>query len=242
MKCFFKDLLQNFIKPEKISITVDYEDEANHLELSDMFFGMEFQEFVENKNIEVNLIKNLMVKYYITLCNEVKKRFDFSDEKLRLLKYFDPKMIQAGEMTTIAPLLKAFPFHTVSAEILNDEWRSLILYDKSKINEIFAADIVEGWTDLRKEKNLFEELLFKNLSVYMCSIAVLPHSSAAAERSFSILNDIKSAKRNTLKTETVSNQILVKEYCDGKNLFEPSTEMIHFYNSYKFKDGLFHKL
>lgn len=50
------------------------------------------------------------------------------------------------------------------------------------------------------------------ISKFMLTLCALPHSSASAERQFSILNNLKTKIRNRLQTETVSALMFAKQY------------------------------
>ena len=75
-------------------------------------------------------VKSNLLKYYIKLCNELKKRFDFIDKKIELPQYLNPIKIQECTLPTIIPLVNAFPFNEVSVEVLNSQWRSLMIFSK----------------------------------------------------------------------------------------------------------------
>ena len=49
------------------------------------------------------------------------------------------------------------------------------------------------------------------LSDFMTTLTVLPHSSAAVERVFSLMNHVKTKQTNSLNAETVRDRVLAKQ-------------------------------
>lgn len=60
------------------------------------------------------------------------------------------------------------------------------------------ANPSEFWATLRKIKDAKGKEKYKDLCDFMLTLCGLPHSSAAAERQFSILSNIKTKLRNRL--------------------------------------------
>ena len=89
------------------------------------------------------------------------------------------------------------------------------------------------------ERNILEKSMFKDLSESMSILAVLPHSSAAAERLFSIMNVVKNPKRNILSVKTVESILYAKQLHinSGLKIFEPSLELLKYRENFKFVDG-----
>lgn len=143
-----------------------------------------------------------------------------------------------GGMPSILPILQAFPFNVASEEVLNAQWRALIILDKNIINEKVDKDISKFWLNLMKEENILEQNCFKELSEYMLTLLILPHSSAAAERQFSEMNIIKSKARNRLKVKTVENLMLCKSLLDkNQKIYEPPLNLLKYFKLFSFVDG-----
>ena len=64
--------------------------------------------------------------------------------------------------------------------------------------------IEEAWREIETLKNFRDEPLYPNLSKLAWCVISLPHSNADAERTFSIVTDVKTKKRNKMKAKTLS--------------------------------------
>lgn len=62
----------------------------------------------------------------------------------------------------------------------------------------------EFWRDMNEKANFQGRRTFPNACKLAELILSLPHSNADAERIFSILKDVKTAKRNRLSDETLN--------------------------------------
>ena len=74
----------------------------------------------------------------------------------------------------------------------------------------------EFWIFISKMKNGVGQLCCPVLSKFCLDLLALPHSSAAVEKTFSFVNDVKSKKRNKLDTSTVKGHLLAKTICVKK--------------------------
>ncbi|XP_055909018.1 LOW QUALITY PROTEIN: uncharacterized protein LOC129943532 [Eupeodes corollae] len=212
---------------------------------TDMYFGIEFQQYLDSQDIvaeDLIVIKSMLLQFYKELCKQIKKRFDFNNKKIQLLKYLDVSQIVGGTMPSILPILDEFPFSSENKEMLNSQWRFL-LGNKDLVSKYHdPLDITKFWSGLGSIKNAIGEQFCAELSKYMLMLCSLPHSSAAAERKFSLVNAVKTDLRNSLNTKTLENIILAKELTDPKkNCWEPSDSpgILDFFNQFNFVNGEF---
>lgn len=238
-------ILKNFIKPEYCkNININYNDNHFQIQISSLYCGLEFETCVQENKLDSSTVlevKKNILKFYIEMCHQIKRRINFSDEKLSLLKYVDPEQIATGELQCILPLLGSFPYYEKSfRDILNDQWRNLI-GEKELIIQNKGDNIVSTWINLGKIKNPFDEFIYKELSEYMLKLAVLPHSSAAAERIFSDLNLFKTKKTNRLSMQTTENILLSKLLIDFEKeaIWTPSDELLKYASKFSYHSGEF---
>lgn len=66
------------------------------------------------------------------------------------------------------------------------------------------------WADISTIKNFQDELKFPNLGKLSKLILLLPHSNAESERIFSIVNDVKTKKRNRLGNDALNGVAVVR--------------------------------
>jgi len=60
---------------------------------------------------------------------------------------------------------------------------------------INSDDIVQTWLEIKEIKNNLNDTMFAELADYILCLLSLPHSSAAAERTFSVLLQLKKKKQ-----------------------------------------------
>jgi hypothetical protein len=112
-----------------------------------------------------------VLDFFIELCNQVKKKFNFNDKYL-------------------------FPNIEIDVESAHTEWQ---LSSEIKLKDCNKrTDINAFWKTVSEQKNGCDNLMIPNLMVIVKTIFSLPHSSAAAEQCFSQLTLIKTSLRNKL--------------------------------------------
>ena len=112
---------------------------------------------------------------------------------------------------------------------IEEEWRTVIIH--RDLNNL-SKDLENFWGNIFNLTNSMDEALFPHLKIFIGALLSLPHSSSAAERIFSDLNNIKTSNRNCLKTKTINALLTVKQLTKNKSLFEwkPSKQIL---NNYK---------
>ena len=87
--------------------------------------------------------------------------------------------------------------------------------------------------------------MYTELADYMLCLLSLPHSSAAAERAFSILNLIKNKKTNRLDIKTIQNIMFCRTLLkanEADDIYFPAENLCKFAATFKYKDGVFEKI
>lgn len=179
--------------------------------------------------------------FLITGCKEIKKRFDFSDDLLQLLKYLSPEEAVSNQtrndFPSIMQLVQKLPRIVNNADDLqkiDDEWRMLPVVNKLSLYEISYQKTDEFWINIREVTEL------KALASFALNVLCLPHSNADCERVFSEVNNIKTRLRNKLITATINGTLLAKQAIRNNGnctKMEVSNEMIR-----KMKDKKQHDL
>ena len=67
------------------------------------------------------------------------------------------------------------------------------------------------WKTLLNTKNAQGKPQFEELSLFILNLCALPHSSAAAERQFPVLSNIKTKLRNSLLLDTIDSPMHAKQ-------------------------------
>lgn len=71
-------------------------------------------------------------------------------------------------------------------------------------------DVMEFWIKMMKMKNFNGKIVFPNLAKLVRTLFALPHANANAERIFSIITDVRTKKRNTLRHVTLSSICIIR--------------------------------
>lgn len=232
LRCILNTVLRCFVLNNKLVEpieTVDYKNIMNHVEIENVFIGTKAEQWLEVKLVkidEIKRIKKLIKDFYIELCNQILKRFDFTNQALSAISWFDPEIALSGKISNITKILTVFPMFNSKSE----EWR--LIASTQNLNEL-NKEVTSFWTMLGTIKNSIGINLFSNISNVAKAVITLPHSSAVAERVFSQTNLTKTKLRNRLHTSTTSALLSAKDYLkftesDKKFCFnwEPTQKMI----------------
>lgn len=226
-RVIFKELCSNFIKHEylrkieTISIT-----EPNHLRnTKDVNVGAECEAFIKTlpENIQIE-IKTKCLNFYVKAAEEMKSRLPLADKLFDEFRLLDPKYLfsRRVEQIKIPHLIEKFKnserfnVHTAQDELL----KMFSFFDIDEIAVLKEKDIASFWKEMKDKKNFANEKIFPNISELAELILSLPHSNAEAERIFSILNDVKTAKRNRLSDDNLNGIITFRSAKRHVNLTE----------------------
>lgn len=229
----YKTVLKNYIKKaviDKVDLSkISPSNPDSFMALKDIYMGANVSLFLEQNPIdskEYEKVRLSILSFYIELCIQIRKRFNFEDDCLKLLSKFQPQIAMSGKIPSIIEASKFFKKTVTNIEKLNNEWRLLpeISYLKSFENLPFN----EFWVNVFEMKNELQEEMFPNLNKLIKAVMCLPHSSASAERIFSKLNMIKTDLRNRLSVETCNSIMLATELKDQDTCYtwQPSDDLL----------------
>lgn len=230
----YRNLLRNFLKKEYIDRTnlksINTSDPSNFVTLESMYFGTKAELLLHKEGVDQVEIHNFRLRaleFYIELSQQIKKRFNFSDDVLNFLKILDPKVAVSGDVPSIAVTsLQYFPNLVDNIENLNSEWR--LLADVSELKKYDLTDAENFWSHVFKMKNQLDQPMFPSITIFIQGLLSLPHSSAAAERQFSQVSLLKTKIRNRLEVLTLDDILHTKELLGSVNCYdwEPSPTLL----------------
>lgn len=235
-----KGILSYFVKREMIKNKeleeIDIKDPSIYLKIEEVYHGTKVEAiYIENESkITYEMLKQFQVQtlnFYVKLTMQMCVRFLSHDtfKTLKLLEAMDPENVAQGKPRSIIPLALKFE-HIISEdqhESLNTEWRELTLDDSNDANRFDEKEPEKFWYNVSKEK-IGDEIRYPTLSKLMLGLLALPHSSACAERIFSLLNNIKTKNRSSLNTDTVNALLYSKSLLKNTNCtkWAPNEELI----------------
>ncbi|KYN19742.1 hypothetical protein ALC57_07895, partial [Trachymyrmex cornetzi] len=220
----YKNVLRNFIKKtiiDQFNLSKILPTNSDYyVKLEEIYMGANVELFLKTNFIhqeELNKIRINILNFYIELCEQIRKRFDFNDKHLIFLTNFQPKQALSGNVSSITDTAILLKNLVSDVESLNSEWRQL--QDIEYLKKFENASFDQFWLEVFQMKNELNEEMFPNLKKLIKGLMCLPHSSACVERIFSQLSLIKTKLRNKLDVETCSSIILPKQLMADENCY-----------------------
>uniref|UniRef100_A0A0K8TVQ5 HAT C-terminal dimerisation domain-containing protein n=1 Tax=Bactrocera latifrons TaxID=174628 RepID=A0A0K8TVQ5_BACLA len=196
---------------------INFHEKENYLPIEKICIGSKAEQHLQKNKLSFSdtvRIENSILNFYLELLQQIKKRFHFSRNDLKLLSIITPSRVLPDHQTQIEPLLYHFSnLFEFDEDVIVQQWKILRF---SKLDLKRDMDIEDFWKQVSDHKNGMGEHCFKDLTNLVQNLITLPHSSAAAERQFSELNLIKTKLRNKLSLKTINNIILAKELCTSR--------------------------
>lgn len=195
---------------------VDYKDFSNFENSKKVYIGVYAAEVLSNSNLcesDVEEIMNNCIQFYIELCDQILKRFDF-ESQYKSLNIIHPNLIVNGESNSILDIAKTFPnfLNENDKQIIDSEFRELQFLDFKSIFEGKETNFTEFWKKISEMKRCDSSLAFPILTNFIRNIMILPHSSANVERIFSQVNLNKTKVRNRLENDSLEGILYTKDY------------------------------
>ena len=206
--------------------TISPDNPRNFIPLPDMYCGANVEAIILASAVPDELVASFRLRaqmFYVELCHQIQKCFNFRDGTWKLLEAMDP----VTDVQSIIPLAVRFPniVREEEYETLNTEWRQL----RGAVDEKLPDKTLppeQYWEAVAKVKDIGNVAAFPTVAKFVQSLLALPHSSAAAERVFSSLNLIKTQQRNRLHIDTASSLILAKQHVNPSCYeWEPSAAL-----------------
>ena len=121
----YRSILRNFIKKSHLDNTelskVNWYNPTNFLNNDEMYLGSNIELFISNNVIppaQITEFKNNCLNFYVTLCENIRKRFDFNNSLLKFMANFDPAVPMGGKVSSVVPVLHIFEnFNSIKALI-----------------------------------------------------------------------------------------------------------------------------
>lgn len=222
----FSTILECYLIREYVSQTalsqIDPADATNFVPIKDMYLGVNVQFALQPghsfPDADVLSFYTYCQLFFIEAAQQIQKRFDFNNEILQKMSFLDPKIAMNKSIASIAPLAIMFPNLIASNAIqnLDREWRILPNENLQLSNKLSCE---EFWFTVGEITHADGTLAFPNLASFSLSLLSLPHSSAAVERVFSEINNMKTKQRNRLSTKTLNGLLHTRQFIGTANCY-----------------------
>nr|XP_033322899.1 uncharacterized protein LOC117218532 [Megalopta genalis] len=199
--------------------TLDIKNNDNLLPLEEIHTDLESKETLqamretnEASEDEVKQFYKNLQKFYQTAFEGVIARLPFDDKFVDALEFLDPKITLHMNMhkSQLKHILHKFP-SKFDSQIVHTEWHQIPSYfEPHEKSEIVKLKVCDFWKKISEIKNPINEYRFPNIAKLAELCLTIPHSNAEIERFFSMINDIKTDKRNRLQCQSMKSLTRVK--------------------------------
>ena len=211
--------LENFIQPSALKScdieTIDLSDKNNYrpkIKLGaegDKYLTEQLSSGTMSESV-ISKFKENCLQFHLTACERMRKNLPIKNPTfksiaiLREVALFDP-----DRNATFHSLMKfCQKLQITDSKWLNSllwEWETLFKIDENYKKSLEQMSFDEMWSKISFMRSKSNEIMFPKLRYISTYVRTLPHSNAEAERSFSIIPDAKTIKRNALGNDTVSS-------------------------------------
>ncbi|CAH0561706.1 unnamed protein product [Brassicogethes aeneus] len=237
-KCitFLKTIASHFLKSALLRdlahSKIDFRSSDNQKPLDMVDLGPDCNDIIDelSQNLEANtsviqeIRENCLAFYVETVSQILDRLYYIKDEFFKNLSVLDLSNTDIGSSFEKVSYL-ADKFGLDDKDALKTEWRQVLRRFSLRAETSYSLiTFDEMWKDILSCKNVDGNVIFPHLKVLVGYIRSLPHSNAAAERTFSLLPDISTKKRNSLSNESI-NALAVVKSANKLNTSLANTEM-----------------
>lgn len=198
---------------------VDLSDPENHLPLDEINIGEECDFYIETEEFsreKVVEIRTNCLNFYIEATFQLCSRLPWGDSFLKNLTCFDKKIaLNDGRRDESFEMLFAVSERfdlKQDKDALKDEWLRLWLLDRETIRHLSKLDFDDMWAEISNRKLPSGEEEFPLLKEVSTLVRSLPNSNSCPERSFSVVTDVKTKRRNGMGIETLNSVCVVRNH------------------------------
>lgn len=219
---FLSEICQNFVKEEylkNIASTINFAQKDIQKDNNEIYVGSECEEYLKNLITEghadiVATVRQNCLQFYLTAAKETRKRLPITDDFLKKLKVFQPyqSLFDTNRETSLQHVFfVAKTLGDFDEEYLRKEWfalsTDLTVEEKTKLSQL---PFDEMWKEILQRQLSNNNYKYPTVKSLLSAVRALPNSNVDSERTFLILTDVKSKKRNNLSSTCVNATCVVK--------------------------------
>ena len=232
LRKFMGKFVQSKVITAETDITqVDFTLPANQLPDDLLAVGLSTRTFIADKEVPDSILSSFFKHvrlFYTEVTNSIVKKFPFKDTTLQTLGFVNPTLKHKIDSSSLLPiatrLVPSIDQTTLADEVLDyqlspDDDLPLFQPDTPLDNYWLSVEqlTIPGTTNKR----------FTQLPKLALAALTLPHSNAAAERSFSMLKKIQADTRGNLCTKTINSLMSAKMNTNSECYnFKPTTDLL----------------
>ncbi|KAJ8890329.1 hypothetical protein PR048_009837 [Dryococelus australis] len=213
-----RTLLDCFIPGNHLNSTaienVQFRNPKYFLQLENMYLGAKVNAYWQKAYAKaLHDFRIHCLDFFTAAASQIYKRFEFKNTVIKELEVLDPKCVLENKLQSIDNFASKFPTIATSMDVE----RRLLRNHKFDFDENVSAE--EFWFHV---KNLAGDgsPMFPHLSSFVEALLCLPHSSANMEKTYSVVNMIKTKQRNRLSTDTLVGLLHTKRMLKDSKCFD----------------------
>nr|XP_042899054.1 uncharacterized protein LOC122269520 [Parasteatoda tepidariorum] len=218
-----KELFSKFVKPSEVKgkelTCVNFHSSFNHKDQQDLVIGNAAMDLISNSSEEEkSLFYSAVIKYFITACEYIIKKFPLNDQVLKHAEVADLNKIENSSFESVRYFVNLFPFllKTKSNETkltamdeLQKQFCQLQLEDLSEIT-VPDRSIDVQWSMISQMKGADGMFKYEKLGNIVLSILLIPHSNSECERIFSLVRKNRTESRTIMSNKTLESLLILK--------------------------------
>lgn len=216
---------QNFLKSDVFKTDKPVNNNvlrpANYRELFEMYVGSECEIYMKSKltSQQQHQVRIKILDFYICMFQEILDRLPIEG----LFSYFEflsPENAFRKDKIRFQSIPDTFnEFEGLNISKINDEWRNMpFVLNEREMEELSSQPLDVMWKNIGTYKDFTGTLVFQNIAELARIILTLPHSNAECERVFSVVNDVKTKKRNKLGDNTLNSICIIRSGFKSANI------------------------
>lgn len=218
-----RTIFECYLKPSaltgKLLHEVQYLQSYNLKDNQSILIGDAAETFLNNREANhlreerINDFYKSIKKYYQVLTKYLLEKLPLSDGLLNHAKVADPAVRSSIDDKSIRFFVDRFPCllpRDVQRQTILRQFAAYQSWNESDINRCMSDRMDTTWVAIGNTRDENDELCFKELSVVMCGILTIPHSSAHCERVFSCVRKNRTDQRSCLSDSTIESLLLLK--------------------------------
>ncbi|XP_021346237.1 uncharacterized protein LOC110445779 [Mizuhopecten yessoensis] len=217
-----RNILTRFIKPAAmLSIAVDkvqYKQNCNIKPNTSLVIGEEAKNFIENAEVnhlrsrKVEEFYKSVVRYFHEVCDYICSKLPLNDPVLSAAQVADVNLQTIAKSSDLRFFIERYSCIIPPATTKDKLLEQFTLYQCTNVssctNEQTRMDSI--WSMIGKMRDEEGKLMFSELSVVMCGILTIPHSSAHCKRVFSCVRKNRTEQRACLGDSTLESLLVIK--------------------------------
>ncbi|RLU15716.1 hypothetical protein DMN91_011471 [Ooceraea biroi] len=219
---FLLQICRNFLQKDylkDVTTNINFAQKENQKDINDILLGSECEQYLEDLLLEghmdaVTQVRQNCLQFYITAVEKVRKRLPINDDFLKKMQVFLPSisLFDSNRNTSFQHVcLIARNIGGFDEESLKYEWFILLAdFTAEETQNLSLLDFDDMWKKMLQRQLSNGVYKYPNLRNLLSAVRCLPNSNADSERTFSILTDIKSKKRNKLSSTCVNAICVIK--------------------------------